>query len=973
MSQSFKQILLVFLLSAYTAAHAEKLLTGDSAAPTGKTFSFNVSEKALSGVDTLYVARNDASTGATTAPSNYAVSAVLKNTDAFVPLTPEKVYLDGVKDSTNPLIGEKISTMGLFKDAPLVVRSDAPEHLYWIASGSRSIEVEVVKAENVKDAQGATNSDGSTTAGIIKVAGAGSYILAAVKKNGGDFGEAGGGIALLNMPGSSLSQLPAVTSDTGTKALGIDPTTAYLKITNDLASIDTSIVDIHWDATLQRAYICVKATGDSGATDGARGVLMGYLETIARTSGGDYVLDSNGNRIYDVKLKFAHFAPAAAFSGTTYIVGAVGSSVVSEIRKVRTMHTTTGVSYLIALGNSASDGNTQTTVSALPLVNKQPSVTDSSWATDTGHGVLASKTINAGTNLKEYFTTVGEVSLFKGRAFQVPASATSHLTAQTDTAAQVGGAVAPGNVLDMQVHKDTVFVAVAGNSGETKVFSSQALLDANGAIKAWTPWRAVTRPVTNSHTIYGMGYQKATGNLYTLQGASTSTIDTVKTTVWSAGSQDGLLGGTTSDSSVGFAQLLTNSFAQTEGGIQGLFDFPRQTTAFSQTAGERTSLMIATGYKKIVLVEAGQDDGSNNFVPNVGSFSHADNITVTDGAIDTARTANTKMITVSGGALDTVGAISTATILNETTNGGYIIVGGVGGVAILRASGGAGWAAGDLQKAFENIGTNLSFASIGTYSNVRKVVADGQFLYVLTNKTFDRIAASQLSGSITPTVLATPADLGLSSFESFSDVLVSSKLALLATSSGLYRTGNSKNISTETSASDVDWTKITLTEGPNPITRLSAAATTNLEIDFAQQTGGGMVYVLASSVAQQLSSVYRLTVADISSSAITDTTVQLVPDEQIQSTTGPFAHLGAYRNYFVTDGALSTVSRSQHLSTAALLQSFPEGMGAGGYFAPRRANTITLPDERTNVGDRVRNFALGSLIVPTENGLQILE
>ena len=140
--------------------------------------------------------------------------------------------------------------------------------------------------------------------------------------------------------------------------------------------------------------------------------------------------------------------------------------------------------------------------------------------------------------------------------------------------------------------------------------------------------------------------------------------------MWGNGSQDGLLGGSTTDASVGFQTLLANSFSQEEGGIHALFDFPRQTPGFSQIAGRRLSMMVATGYKKIVLVETGQDNGANNFVPHVGSFSHADNITVTSGALNVARTANTKMVTISGGALETIGAISAAAIINETANGG---------------------------------------------------------------------------------------------------------------------------------------------------------------------------------------------------------------------------------------------------------------------------------------------------------------
>jgi hypothetical protein len=967
MSYRLKRCFLLLTCIFVGSLYSKVLLTGDSSAATGKSFSFNVSQHFLdTTANTFYVARNDATVGAGTSDEirKYTIAGVLKGTTSFVPLTPAQVILGGIKDSTNPLIGEQISVLGFYKKGPLAVRTDAPQNLYWIPSGSRANDVEVIKIDDVKDAQGASGVDGSTTAEIIKLASNKNYAFAAVKKNAGDFGEAGAGIAMIAHAGTGLSQMAAVTGDTGTKALGLDPTTASLKITTDLASIDTSIVDMHWDDLLHRLYICVKATGAGNAADGARGVLMAYVEGV---SSGGVTAD---------KLKFAAFSPSGAFAGTTYIVGGLGAAVVADIQKVRTMHTSSQTSYLITLGNAAS-ANATTTVSALPLVNKKPSVvvTDVSWITDTDHGALASKTINAGTNLKEYFSTAGEISVFRGRGFQTAASIEADLTAQTDAPAQVGGAVAPGTVLDMQVFKDTVFIAVDGSADEVRVYSSQALLDADGAIKAWTPWRPESRPATGANKIFSIGYQNTIGRMYSTQGSSTTTIDTVKTSVWTNGSEDGLLGGTTTDSSVGFVSQLGGKFLSENGGIQGLVSFPAETTAFSQTAGQRSSMMIATGYKKIVLVATGQDNTSNDFVPNVGNFFHTANLTFTAGAIDSARNSNTKMITVSGGALDTVGGISTATIINETTNGGYIVVGGVGGVAILRATaGGAGWATGDLKKTFNGIGTNKSFAIIGNYSNVRKVIADGQFLYILTNATFDRVPAAQLTGAITPTVLATPADLGLQSFESFSDVLVSSKLALLATSSGVYRVGNVKNISTATSATNVSWTKIALSEGPTPVTRLVPVSTTTLDTDFAQQTGGGMVYVLASSVTQELSSVYRLSTRDISGSAIADTTVEQLSDDVLSTVVGPYAHLGNYKNYFTNDGALATDSRSKYDDTTpAVFEALPFQHIAGTVLATKRLTSISLYENQTEIGKLVSNSALGSKILPTNNGLLVLE
>lgn len=933
---------------------ARVVLTGDSSAVAGESFSFAILPHVMASNSALYIGRLTTPGASNAATDVYSLSVALAGYTDMRPLAPEKVILNGSENSDNPLYAQGISTLGLYRDAPLVVRGDAPQHIYWIASGPRSIDVEVLSAENSKDA------DGNTTAGIVKTTG-GSYIFAALAPQGGNFGDNGSGVALFQRNQSSLEQIAALTLDNVVKAVPIDVSSSFLKITSDLAAINSQIIDMHWDATLERLYVALKATGNTGATDGARSIFVGYL-TAEKV--GD---------VFIPKLQFVPFAPADAFTGTTYVVGAVGANVVAETQMVRTMHTSTGVSYLITLGNAAGT-NVQKTVTALPLVDKSvaTAITDVSWKASTDHGTLASKTISAGTNLQTYYTQKGEVSLFRGRGFQVAATDTAHLTAQTDTSAQVGGALAPANVVALQVHKDTVFVSCLTNDDQVRVYASQALFDADGAISAWTPWQTVMRSLTGTDQVYGIGYQAQFGRLYTIEGASVTAAKRVVTSSWSHGAKDGLLGGTTADASVGFSSLVQNSFLENVGGLQGLFDIPRQTTAFNQTTGNRCSWVVATGYKKIVIVETGQDNASNDFVPHIGSFDHADNIIATNGAIATAATSNTKMITVSGGLLDTIGAITSVAIANDATNGGYLIVAGVGGCALLCDTSGNGWSAGNMRKSFSTLGTNKSFVALGNYAQVRKLVVDGDYLYILTPNTLDRIPVNQLNGTPTATTLATPVDVGLKTYDSFSDVLISNKLALLATSDGLYRTGNGKNTQTETSAAAMSWTRIPLAQSTRGVTRLYGRSTTFFETDVAQQTGGGNVYALAASVNEQNASVHRFAIADISATAITDTTVVEIPDIQVQGITGPFAQLGAYRNFFATDGALQTMSRSLYNGTQSVFQTFPAVMNVSLDFN-RNINTLSLHENQKSIKNVVHNFALGSLIVPTDNGLQILE
>jgi hypothetical protein len=58
-----------------------------------------------------------------------------------------------------------------------------------------------------------------------------------------------------------------------------------------------------------------------------------------------------------------------------------------------------------------------------------------------------------------------------------------------------------------------------------------------------------------------------------------------------------------------------------------------------------------------------------------------------------------------------------------------------------------------------------------------------------------------------------------------------------------------------------------------------------------------------------------------------------------------------------------------------MFQAFPKLLRTGVRFYPRTATTIQLPDaiSAMTIGNLVQNSGLGSLILPTGNGMQVLE
>ncbi len=957
-----KYIKRFFLLTISFGLEARIVIKGDSEAAQGKSFSFNVLSSANAG-SSFYVAQSSA-TDTTSADSvrQYSISGYGTGNSFFLPLAPSKVTYNGVADSDNPLIGQKILNLSTFKSTPLVVCNDSPSDLYWISSPLASSTIQLSSIQGVKDAQGLT------TSGILKTVGSKEVIFAGVKKSGGVFGEVGSGIALLYGGGiSQIIQAPAVPNSSTIKAVPLDGTQNFLVI-GATPTLSGTVLDMCWDDALYRLYVVFQATGGAGVSDGAIGIAMGYpLQSV--------IVDENGTKSNTIKLVLQQWISKDFISSKQNIIGGLGSNTVASLSKVRVLHTTTGPSYLIVVGNSSSQNNTRT-VFSLPLVDRKLSYGRSTaWVTDFSHGALASKIINPGANLITFYNNAFNPAFVTGRSFQLSPSRSTDLLVESDPEAKVGCGPTIGAIQDIATYKDAVFVSTVSDNNEVAgVFYSQALFDVYGAIKGWTPWKRVISALDNSTQIFGIFFDSSQGRLSALQGSSSTQVDTVISSTWSNGYADGVLGGTESNGAVGFNYLLQDAF-QLSGGILGLFDFPKNTLGFTTTLGQRTSLMIATGLKKIVLIETGQDNNLNCFIPRTGNFLGTDNKIFTNGSITSAPTSNTYLITMSGGAIDDIASITSAVICKETVNGygTYIVAGGTGGLAVLRAGNGDGSA--DLQKSFNGL-NGFSWVRLGSYKNIRKLWVDGQNLYVLTMTTLDRIELSQLhENEITSYTIAEAQSLLGGKFPSFSDLVISGDFGLIATSNGLYTTGIGGIISTATTKDQPLWRYYQLSEGPIAATRLSPFTTTNFGYDVAKNNTGGQIDVLAASVGQRLTSLYRLTVSD-ATGGVTSTTLQNLPDGILYGVSGPYVHLGDYKNYYTTDGAVPLVTRSSYLHQNALLEALPVELQSAIPFSgivARHVQKIPLLNNTERIAGIVRNSAVGSNIVVTNNGLQILE
>ncbi|HML19373.1 MAG TPA: hypothetical protein PKD74_02235, partial [Candidatus Dependentiae bacterium] len=170
------------------------------------------------------------------------------------------------------------------------------------------------------------------------------------------------------------------TAPTTVQAKRLDPSTEQVRINSD-PSID-SLVTLHWDDHLQRLYTGLTLTTSAGANNGAKAVVVGQVH------------DNETLTLYDI------FNTAALPAGDTDRIIAVINDSDQEnalsIKHIRTMHCSTGPSYLIVNGDVGAYDQVNNTIYALPLVDICP---ESPY-----QGTLADK--NAALSYRHTFETI---------------------------------------------------------------------------------------------------------------------------------------------------------------------------------------------------------------------------------------------------------------------------------------------------------------------------------------------------------------------------------------------------------------------------------------------------------------------------------------------------------------------------------------------------------------------------------------
>lgn len=959
-----------FLLFAHAFNYGAITIKGDLS--EGPSFSFGLQQHMYDTTNSSFFVAAHPDEHKLDRSKNFAISQVPHYGVQFVGLTPQTVQLNGVQNTPNPLYDAGISLMTLiFGDAtggvghPIVVAQDEPSTIYFFDSINPN-KIAVLRIPGIPDAMGLT------TTGIVSLSDqTQTYAFAAVKPNGDamsqNFGDAGSGIALfilgtIQQEGNNhLRVFGLVDAPTGSfdvvprKALALDITTDAVKINNNLASMG-QMVPMHWDATLGRLFIGLQVTAGGAGADGARALVVGRVQVTKKK----VVINDETRDSLCHQLILEPIAPDAVFAGAqNKIIGAVGAGAQVSIHQVNSMFTSTNLHYLLVVGgNGAPSDTTRRSVFALPLVS---GVHNPAY-----NGTIANKN----SDPVDRFATAIPYK-FLGRNFTTQATTQADMTISTDPAALVGGGeLAAGDITQIFVREDTVFVSVGEPDSEDQkpgIFYSQAIFDHVGKIKAWTNWQRVAGTIEQ---ILGLAFDPPQGNFIYMEQPGIMDPDlglsvafNVKRTEWGNGADNGLR---PLNNAIGIA------LPQSDAGIQGLFEFNT-----SNTAVHNASFLIATGFEKVVLAQTGQVE-NGVLCPITGSAFNAD-ITFQNGTITQnlpIAANNPKVVSISGGALDDIGPIITAELASDGTNG-WLFVGGSHGVAVLSAADGNGWdITTGLGPDFVGLSAGMSFKQFGSYSFVRKIMHDGDFLYILTDQVLDRIDLTQGNpglGQFTPVTVALAGEL-LNTRDVLTDVIVSDKFAVLATSAGIFRVSNGENIQSATNRIGL-WTEVAVPEKIGPIQQLVAVSQTGVAQDVARGDCG-QLFVLSAYRGKSYSQVNRYVIQSVEETAIDDDTMQPLPDLFVKDKLSFLMNYGALRLLFVTDGALYMAARDRNLvvNPSVRVPQRTALPGSGRREVGVVEDSLPLAIESScQLSAMLRSYASGSWLISGDFGLQINE
>ncbi|MCC7414790.1 MAG: hypothetical protein IT346_01735 [Epsilonproteobacteria bacterium] len=868
--QSIALTFLFFIQTNYCAVVISSLKI-----PLGPTF-FNMATGALS-------------CGAT--ESGLGEQSLMRSPSAgaqLLPAAPREVTLNTIANSVNPLFDQEITHLsGMI--TPDSFGRPGVERILAVTAQKPSALVMIDMAANqtgtfLRSIDALCDATGKPSAGIVALEGTQvlqNGVFAAVKPEKGLFGEQGSGIALVSFGSVEMerhkkkstewhfNQIPLGHTPKLISAQPIDVTTKAAAIGNHLAHVGQTVA-LHWNGTLQRLFVGLDVTAGNEQSDGACALLVGKM--VTHTCSESETAPSYTHQSLDLEPCITH---TAVVNTSSTIIATRGAGSRVTIHKITSFKTSTDLWYVVVVGGCADGQMTQQTVTALPLNVDGQQI----------------GTIAAIEQEPETFFGPKENPTFRGRAMRKKTETAEQASLNNNRCVQVGaGPLLAGPITTIFAEHDAIFAVVGGEQPDAGVYHSQALFDGKGIIKGWTAWRQVYQ---SDDAYLQAAFYDNLGGSFTLLSRSQNPDERaiLKKTVWGSGDPK---------RHAGLVSFLRDTYTKDTTGIRAHTDIHVGMPGFAHQ-----SCMVVGGYQAMTIAIMAERDEMGVVRPILS---------------DALKKDAACLVHYSGGTVASLGTIEAITSAATDTQA-WLFAGGSGGLAVYADADGAGWdpclpiERADLLKKI--------FIPFGSYTFVRRLVHDGDYLYVLTDKSLDRIDLTRSCFKpnnlhIEKTTLAERAQFSLlHQFGCFTDVIVSDKIAFLATSRGLYRTGDHRDIRFAHSSAEVAWTAVELGGDEYAIVHLDAASTTGLAIDVARY-GGGNLYVIQGYPGRNDGTIKRFSVGDVAATSINEQIITIVPDTRIQHAPTMFRRIGSYARRCTTDGALWVYVRKEANNVSSL-------------------------------------------------------
>ncbi len=576
------------------------------------------------------------------------------------------------------------------------------------------------------------------------------------------------GFAILQKDGANIAlKDPADVTAAGTKALALnlaakDITAADRNVAfSNLAGVDPmnyaqmldEKVAMHWDSKLQRLYIGLNSLGRGNADDAANPTMVD--EGNDKTGGVVSLLVAGvDNKKAFIKPVVVNPTNKLGTDPEQQIVGfhedaGNKQAWLATAFAVRTMHTSTGKDYVIVNGGVA-DGDTKelkSWVFALPVMPAGNNNAGQLAKVDNAQDGLATLDVNKAFELLD-LDIVGHESPKVDRS--TTDNTGNPLVVGADPTL-IGGDDADKTITDIQVVGDAVYVSLAetraagAGNVEAGIFQSSAIFDENGLIRAWSPWQRVAG---TTDKVAGFGFNNKNAGFMWLDGDGNQTV---KADAWGKSEE-------VAATSRKLSSELAKSFPS---GVARVVNFDEKTKGFKT---DEFSMAVALGNNnKIALIQTGVGAP----LEPTDDFSMNDTVVVLDKT-----------------ALKTIAPLTCAEVARrDDKDEGFLYVGGEKGVVKISVP----WdseappAAGLADLMGFGVKDFIPVAALG--SDIRALAAKspaGLFTGRIAALGLEHITTIDKDGNLTKNLPLTD-QFGL-------DLLLTEKLAIVATTSGLFKT-----------------------------------------------------------------------------------------------------------------------------------------------------------------------------------------